>query len=90
MQAIWKYGIPAEDQFTLDLPEGARVLSVAAQRGDVCLWAEVNPDAKPVRRNFRMCGTWHAIPSDESREFIGTALLHGGDLVFHIFEVLGP
>jgi len=40
---VFKYEIEPGDYFDLDLPEGARVLTVDRQGLKVCLWALVDP-----------------------------------------------
>jgi hypothetical protein len=85
--AVWKYPVPIDDVFSVDMPWGAEVLSVAVQGSEVCMWAEVNPGAAMKLRRFRMCGTGHHMPMHEARRFVGTFLLHGGSLVFHLFEL---
>ncbi len=90
MKAIWKYPVPVQDEFTVEMPSGAEVLSVQVQETQVCMWVLVDPndvdDAK-VKRIFRIYGTGHPIPENISREqFIGT-WQHPG-LVFHLFEEL--
>lgn len=86
--SVWKYTVPVTDVFTLNIPVGSTVLSVAVQGRDVNLWAEVDTSKPTVARRFRVAGTGHAIPADESRRFIGTFLLQDGLLVFHLFEIL--
>jgi len=87
MNTIWKFDVQATDTFTLEMPRGAKVLSVHNQGENVCMWAEVSPGEPKEPRTFRTCGTGHDIPADENRNFIGTFLLHGGALVFHLFEL---
>lgn len=81
---IWKFTL--EPVCELQMPEGATVLSVGVQGENICLWAMVNPDAPKVTRSFVGFGTGHEVTDATCLEFIGTALLHGGSLVFHIFE----
>jgi hypothetical protein len=89
VRAIWKYAVPAIDRFTIDMPEGGEVLTVQVQRGDVNLWARVDPKATKVQREFFVVGTGHErddIHGDCTR-YVGTFQLQGGALVFHLFEV---
>ena len=46
MQTIWKYPVTIADEFNLEIPEGAQLLSVAMQPGigPVC-WALVDDEA---------------------------------------------
>ncbi len=87
MHAVWKYTLPMDDTFSIEMPRGTKVLSVAFQGGDVRMWAEVNSDELVVERRFRMCGTGHPMPANEARRFVGTVLIHGGDIVLHLFEL---
>lgn len=84
MKTIWKFTLKPE--ITLEMPKGAQVLSVREQGEDICLGALVDPMAEKERRNFVSFGTGHDVP-DLPMQFIGTAHLAGGGLVFHVFEV---
>ncbi|MCK8787655.1 hypothetical protein M0638_25130 [Roseomonas sp. NAR14] len=86
-RAVWKFVLTPK--CTISMPEGAELLHVAAQGGEVCLWALVNPERPVETRRFRAFGTGHAIPAGLSLRFVGTALLAGGALVFHVFEERG-
>jgi len=83
---IWKYQIPIEDSFRLELPEGATVLSVQTQREEACLWALCDENAQGVFRTFELRGTGHAAKGLQDARFIGTFQMRGGALVFHLFE----
>jgi hypothetical protein len=86
---VYKYQVSANDYFELELPIGAQVLTVDVQYATVCLWAIVDPNAKTETRRFRVAGTGHDIVEPPSKlDYIGTFQLHGGMLVFHVFEVL--
>lgn len=89
MRKVYKYDIPMEDEFELELPEGADPVRVARQ-GDVArLWCLVDPDAPSEIRRFRHAGTGHEIDYDpEELEHIGTYFLYRRSLVFHVFEIL--
>lgn len=86
--SIWKYSAPLQDLIRLMLPEGAQTLSVQMQGGgkDPQLWVFV-PDvgAPRVERQLIWLGTGQSAPANPGR-FIGTVQLHGGALVFHLFE----
>lgn len=89
MLTVYKYEIPAEDEFTIDLPAGAQPLSFQEQHGAGCMWALVDPEARTTKRHFRLVGTGHRIHHDAgAMRFVGTAQFRGGALVFHLFEVL--
>ncbi len=81
---IFKYQFEVTDSMTVLMPEGAKILSVQVQRGVPCIWAEVDPTAPIVERNFEIRGTGHNVGQVGS--FIATFQLENGSLVFHIFD----
>jgi hypothetical protein len=84
---IWKYTLVGGYN-TFDMPKGAKILSVAAQDDDVCIWALVDPSAPKVSRQILALGTGHDAPDGiEKTAYIGTAMLAGGTLVIHVFDV---
>lgn len=87
MQTIWKFDVPTQDIFWLELPIGARVLSAQMQKGKPCLWVLLDPEIPKEGRRFRLSGTGHPIEKAESLSFIDTFQLDGGSLVFHLFEI---
>jgi hypothetical protein len=92
MKTVWKFPIVIEDTFELELPEDAEILHVDSQEQRYAyLWALVDPDVPKERRRFRLAGTGH--PIDDSLEItglehVGSFQLHGGRLVYHLFEML--
>jgi hypothetical protein len=65
------------------MPEGAHVLTVGMQVGEIIAWATVDPDAPREERTFLVRGTGHKLNGREGR-YIGTVF--PGSLVFHVFE----
>ncbi len=90
-EAIWKFEIETTDRQIVEMPIGAKILTVQTQNGCPCLWAVVNPDAKKVLRGIEVFGTGHPMPAveGERREYIGTYQLSNGMFIFHVFEVIG-
>ena len=83
---IYKYQFGIKSLQHIEIPLGAKILSVQAQRGALCLWALVDPDPGAVTRAhpIRVYGTGH--PCDEDpRNFIGTVQTNEGALVWHVF-----
>ena len=77
-----------EDYFSLNLPEGAKILTVQEQHGGAQVWALVNPDNPTETRNFRLAGTGHPIKeSPDTLNYIGTFQLAGGNFIGHVFEI---
>ena len=95
MQTIYKYTLKATEQQLVTMPAGAAILSAHEQRGEICLWALVNPDlAADEERDIEVLGTGHELPKFDigdfakgrsvQRKFINTVFI--GSLVFHVFE----
>ena len=90
MKAIWKYILQPE-HLQVPMPQGADLLTAREQGDDICVWAEVDTDAIVGLRFFEIFGTGHEMPTDmgADRDYIGTASLHGGALMFHVYERIG-
>ena len=87
MVTVWKYPLTFEDRQVLDLPIGARVLHFGNQREVPCIWVEVVSECwETAQRVFRLAGTEHDL-GIEKREYVGSVIFAGGDLVFHLYEV---
>jgi hypothetical protein len=84
MRAIWKFPLEFVDDQRVEMPSGARLLSVQMQ-GDVpCLWADVDTLAAKVERAIQVAGTGHNRPSFGA--FVATVQLPRLGLVFHFFD----
>jgi hypothetical protein len=89
MLKVYKYEVPVEDEFSLEIPAGATILSFQAQREVPQIWALVNPSEPTEPRQFRLAGTGHSIADFEHElKFIGTCQMAGGALVWHLFELI--
>jgi hypothetical protein len=73
------------------MPKGARILDVQEQHGQPVIWAEVDTDAETEERLFEVFGTGHEMRNGmcAEREYVGTFQLHGGSLVFHLYDCRG-
>ena len=88
MKTIWKYTIPVLDIFSLELPQGAKILTVQEQHGNPQIWVLVNSDKTLETRIFRLVGTGHPIEIEDSKlEYIGTVQVVGGSFIGHLFEI---
>lgn len=85
MKTIWKFPIDITDQQSVEMPDGARILTVQVQGGEVCLWAEVDSTAPKMRRTVYVFGTGHPLSPDLSADYVGTIQIRGGALVFHVY-----
>lgn len=71
----------------LEMPVGALVLDVAHQRGAICLWAMVDPDAPLQNRSFAVIGTGYVIPDEKYVSLCHVKTVHAKPFVWHVFEV---
>lgn len=82
---VFKYQIPVEASFSVEMPEEAQILCVQLQNDEPCIWAVVDPAKPIVRRLFYIRGTGHRIAEAAEAEYVGTFQYEGGTLVFHLF-----
>lgn len=84
---VWKYELKTTDQQIISMPQGARPLHVGEQRGQICLWALVDPDPSlsMEERRIAIVGTGHVAPEFATAPYLGTVSMYGGSLVFHVF-----
>ena len=89
MRTIHKFKLDPKD-LNVFMPVDAKILSVAGQHGHICLWAEVDDTDVTQQVGFEVFGTGHEIDEmvSHEREFLGTAILHDGDLVFHVYRMV--
>ena len=89
MKTIYKYLMKQErinGGVKLELPRYAIIRHLAAVGDEIYLWAEINTSEPKEIRYFDPIATGQDIPHGY-REFVGTALLYGGQLVFHFYEI---
>lgn len=84
-QRIYKYKLKITDIQCVSLPEGAELLSVGNQNGNLCLWARVDPDRPEETLTIEIIGTGNPIP-EAKRSFIGTVIID--PFVWHVYERL--
>lgn len=87
--SIYKYPFLLADEVDLQLPKGARILHVAQQpmaSGDLQLWAHVDRRQSLVTRKLRVYGTGFDMPGDAGK-YVGTVLVNGGALVWHVYDL---
>lgn len=90
MKTIWKF--PLVDgiayfasRVPLELPRGARPLTVQMQRNTPTLWAEVDPSAPTERRTVYIEATGAELEHPSGVEYVSTFQASQGALVFHVF-----
>ncbi|MCH8067808.1 MAG: hypothetical protein IID16_00845 [Candidatus Marinimicrobia bacterium] len=87
-KTIWKYSLEIRGTQTLEIPEGAEILTVQVQDGIAFLWVLVDPDEQKEKRYFEVFETGELIIYEMGlgRNYIGTFQLFSGNLVCHVFE----
>jgi hypothetical protein len=85
---IFKYHLDTVDIQSIDMPLGAKILSLQTQNEIPCLWALVDTEAIIVKRTFRILGTGHQMFDNIPCKYIGTYQLIKEGMVFHCFELV--
>jgi hypothetical protein len=83
---IWKWTLEVTDRQQLQIPGGAKMLTVQVQHGMPQLWALVDEKAPLITRTIATYGTGNPLPDGYPGEYVGTYQFGGGALVFHVFE----
>lgn len=89
MKKIYKFKLTAHQKQSVAMPKNAKILHADEQHGEICIWAELDPDDKDYRaRMFEVFGTGHEMNEEPEtkRVHIGTVKLQGGALIFHVYE----
>lgn len=86
MLTVWKFPVRVADEFSIDMPTGAKLLTVQTQGGEPCLWALVEDADPKVARKLAIRGTGHNADSLDGAAYVGTFQVMGGALVFHLFD----
>lgn len=94
MKAIYKYSLKsgqAGAYVRVEMPEHAIVYAVREQRGEVCMWAEVDTERPLTVRLFQVFATGQEIPENMGiySAYVGTCFFDDGNFVFHVYEYLG-
>jgi hypothetical protein len=85
---IWKWTLQSAEVQTIEVPRGAKFLSVQVKDEMPQLWALCGETTEYEPRKIAIYATGHTIPDDPGK-YISTFLMHNGTLVFHAFEVTG-
>ena len=89
MKTIHKYILDPNNK-EIFMQKGAVILTTREQGDNIYIWAEVDTDTPIEPRYFEIFGTGHEMHEDigMNRKYIGTAMMEGGDFIFHVYEVL--
>jgi hypothetical protein len=67
------------------VPKGAEILCVHEQFEEICVWFRCDPNAPKEPRLIGIIGTGHPAPPEEESRYLGTASMHEGRSMFHVF-----
>lgn len=84
---IWKFSIPLENKFELEMPGDPHCLHVEAKGNHPCLWAIVDPEEPLQKWPFILVATGEILPEDKHTVYLGTFQLAGAAFVFHLFRI---
>jgi hypothetical protein len=85
MKTIYKYPVDLKNESSkVELPLGAKFLTIALQHGTVQMWFEVYDQQPKIEQEFRVVGTGWEIP--EGWEYLGTCLNIGQSFVWHLYR----
>ena len=90
MLTIHKYFLPPDNPITIEMPEGAKILSCQAQNESPQIWALVEDMAPMESKYFYVFGTGHEVthtnPEQFALRFIDTFQISNDSQSFHVFE----
>ena len=89
-QSIWKFELEVRDYQIIEMPKGARILTVQSQHEIPCVWAICDTETyKKENIEFEIYGTGHpfyeGIHFGKKQSYIGTFQLRGGSFIGHLF-----
>lgn len=82
---IWKFQLGLYHQQAIEMPKGAKLLTIQVQRDEPVLWALCDEDQRDEIRHLRVYGTGHPITGDPGT-YIGTFQVADETFVGHVFE----
>lgn len=86
MNSVYKYQLETTSIQNVMLPFSAEILSVECQGDNIVLYAFVDTtETKKKIAEVRVYGTGHTVAHGVGFRFIGTAKMHNGNLMWHVF-----
>ena len=85
---IWKFKLDITDRQIVNMPRVSNPLTVQMQGHACCLWALCDETAPKMPRLIAIHGTGNPMPDEWPGEYVGTFQIHGGALVFHVFDAI--
>jgi hypothetical protein len=82
--AIYRYEVPVDDEWH-EVKLSSEVLHVGCRTPDVIEFWAWRRDGLQIPRSFRVVGTGQPLAT-EPMKHVGTTLVPGGELVWHLME----
>jgi hypothetical protein len=82
---IWKFPLEITDSQLVSMPFHSQIICIQSQQGVVTLWALVDPTSPAREKKICICGTGNDAPYGIN--YLGTAQTHGGEFVWHVFDL---
>lgn len=92
MNVIYKYSLPVQEKYSIELHKGAKIIRVEDVDGLFYLWAIVNPEAEKEKRYLEFYKTGQDIETPlTDLVFLGTCKLFiMQELCLYVFENINP
>ncbi len=90
-RTIWKFPLDIKDDQEVKVPYGGIVRHVGLQQipdrpvNQLCMWVEVDPDAKIQTHGVYVVGTGNPVP--ENVDFVGSVV--ADPFVWHVYTTIG-
>lgn len=87
MRTIYKFTIPATDEYEVEMPRGAEIIDAKALTiSDINVWAICDSEAEPETRTLAVVGTGNPMPDDAGKgNHVATVI--ATPFIWHIFDV---
>lgn len=82
---VFKQVLDITGMQTIKLPIGFKILSLANQNENLCLWYLCDPEMENEEIEIFIFGTGHEV-GNFTGQFLGTVLMHNNQLVWHVFK----
>lgn len=87
MKTIYTYPIPIEGEFSINLPDQARVIDVTTKHGEPILVAMVDTDADHELVDFALRRTGTPMDELDPEDYLGTFTISDGNVTFFLFRI---
>jgi hypothetical protein len=88
MKTVWKYELKMEASQVVEMPMGAKILSVGVIKNIAYLWAEVELSKATRLEKVNILTVPTGATYQNKAEFIGTIFYNEGEITQHVFRVL--